>query len=111
MLQEKVDMYIMSNAKYFPSEKVPFLKEKLMTLDDGRFDLLMTIDLKEPTTILIVSLFLGGIGVDRFMLGDTGLGVLKLLTLGVCGIFTFVDFFLVSRRAREKNFTKVMTMI
>ncbi|WP_082715500.1 TM2 domain-containing protein [Atopobium deltae] len=35
-------------------------------------------EFKDPTTILLVSIFLGSLGVARFMLGDTGMGVLKI---------------------------------
>ena len=107
----KIDMYVMTNAKYFPPEKIPYLKEKLYGIDDQKFMMLSTIDLKDPTTLLLISIFLGSLGIDRFMLGDIGMGVLKLLTLGCCGILTIIDWFTVSKRAKEKNFSNVMTLI
>lgn len=58
---------------------------------------------KDRTIALVLSLLLGYIGVDRFYVGDTGLGILKLLTLGVCGIMTLVDWFLIMGRADEYN--------
>lgn len=105
---QKVDMYLMSNQKYFPSEKIIILKEKLMATDDSRFLLATSQDMKDPTTILIISILLGSLGIDRFMLGETGMGILKLLTCGCCGILTIIDWFTVQKKARELNFNKVM---
>lgn len=46
---------------------------------------------KSKTTALILSILVGGLGVDRFYLGYTGMGILKLLTGGVFGILWIVD--------------------
>lgn len=111
MEQQKIDMFIMTNQKYFPAEKIIFLKEKLRTIDEDKFSLVQAIDFKDPTTLLLISLFLGTLGIDRFMVGDTGLGILKLLTCGCCGILTIVDWFTITKKAKEVNFNKVMTLI
>ncbi|HYO49206.1 MAG TPA: TM2 domain-containing protein [Chloroflexia bacterium] len=46
-------------------------------------------------TTLLLSLFVGALGVDRFYLGYTGLGVVKLLTCGGCGIWALIDLILI----------------
>ena len=43
------------------------------------------------TVLLIVSILFGGLGVDRFMTGHIGTGVLKLITGGGCMVWWLID--------------------
>lgn len=47
--------------------------------------------MKNKTTALILSVLVGGLGIDRFYLGYTGMGILKLLTAGCFGILYIID--------------------
>lgn len=58
---------------------------------------------REYVTALLLSFFLGGWGVDRFYLGQTGLGVAKLLTAGGCGVWALIDFIMIAMRKVNDN--------
>lgn len=107
----KVEMYLLNNQKNFPSEKMVFLKEKLLAADESKFQLVSMVELKDVTTMLLISLFVGAWGVDRFMLGDTGMGILKLLTGGLCGILSIIDWFTISKKTKELNFNNIMRIL
>lgn len=53
---------------------------------------------KKFVTALLQSLFLGDLGVDRFYLGYTGLGIAKLLTLGGLEVWALIDFIMIAMR-------------
>ena len=50
---------------------------------------------KDWLTAILLSLFVGWLGIDRFYLGYTTLGVVKLLTLGGLGIWALIDLILI----------------
>ncbi|MCA0350318.1 MAG: TM2 domain-containing protein [Bacteroidetes bacterium] len=103
MEAQKVDMFMMMNAKFFESHHVHAVREKLLSLDESKWGIVQSLQFKDPTTSLIVSLLGGGLGIDRFMIGDTGLGVGKLLTCGGLGIWTIIDWFMIMGATREEN--------
>ena len=108
MDQQKIDVFFASKAKYFPADKIIIMREKLKAADDSRFEVLSAIDLKDPIMMFLISFFVGSIGVDRFMLGDIGMGILKLFTAGVCGVLTVIDWFLIMGKTKEANYNAVM---
>ena len=44
---------------------------------------------------LLLCIFVGSLGIHRFYAGKIGTGILMILTLGGCGIWTLVDLILI----------------
>ncbi len=108
---QKVDMFIMANAKYFESHHLNMIRERLLSMDDDKWAMVSTLQYKDPTTSLIVSILAGGLGIDRFIIGDVGLGVGKLLTCGGLYIWWIVDIFMIQKATREKNMERIMQFL
>lgn len=103
MEAQKVDMFMIANNKYFESYHLNAIRERLLQLDDSKWGLVQILQFKDPTTSIIVSVLCGSLGIDRFLIGDTGMGIGKLLTCGGLGIWTIIDWFLIMGATREKN--------
>jgi len=54
---------------------------------------------------LIMSIIFGTLGVDRFMMGHVGLGILKLITVGGLGIWWLIDWILIATKHEFKGVT------
>lgn len=112
MPQDRIDAIIMAHRDNIPSEKVLSLKNALENVSADKYNLLCNAPVKNPITVLLLSIFLGGWGVDRFYLGDTGLGILKLLFNWLTGgIWGLVDIYFCYKKAKEQNLNTLLQII
>lgn len=109
MYTNQVDYFLMTHSKYLPASSLPYLRERLSALDEGRLIALHSIEFRDPTLTFILALFV--CGVDRMLIGQVGLGVLKMLTAGGCGIWWLVDLFLIGGATREYNLRRLQEVL
>ena len=108
MEKQRVDMFLMSHSRYFESYQLMEIRNLLMQAEDEKMTQIHLQSYKDPTTMLIVSLIAGTLGVDRFLIGQTGLGILKLVTIGGLGIWTVIDWFLIMGITKRRNFKRLI---
>ena len=106
-----IDLFMAKKGEWFPPERNSEIRDALSKLDKERLLVVTSIDYKEPTILLIISIFVGGWGVDRFLLGDITMGVLKLITGGGCGIWWLVDLFLITGKTKQYNYQKLTEIL
>ena len=95
--------FLSDNQNMFNKADLFRIKDELKSMSANQLLVLNDMEFKDPTISLILSVCIGGLGVDRFYIGDTGLGVLKLITGGGLGVWWLVDLFLISGKTRENN--------
>ena len=111
MESQKVDIYLIANSKFFEPYQLMEIREILLNSPENKFPNMHMQQFHDPTVILIVSILVGTLGIDRFLIGDIGLGFLKLITLGGLGIWTIIDWFIIMRSTKIKNFKKLMNSL
>lgn len=109
MEQNQIEQLIALNASKLPPYCLPALRDRLAMMDFSTASIYLS-QLKDPTIALVFSVCLGGLGIDRFYVGDIGLGVLKLVTGGGCGIWWIIDLFFIMNRTREVNYRSILSM-
>ena len=110
MEQNQADQLIFLHSAKLQPAYVQSIREQLINADFNTASVAFA-NLKDPTIVLIVSILAGSLGIDRFWLGDTGIGIGKLVTTFLCGIgiiWWIVDLFLIMDAARQKNTEQVM---
>ena len=107
MSTEQIDKIMMSNANKIDLASEEAIRQRLVGVEENTA-LTAFAELKSPTTVLLVSIFLGALGIDRFLLGQKFLGILKLVTGGGCGIWLIIDWFTSGDRTRKYNTNKLL---
>jgi TM2 domain-containing membrane protein YozV len=108
MEERKVDMFMMANSKYLKGNQVFKIREELLQIDDSKWGIIQSVQFKDPVVALVVALFGGGLlGIDRFMIGDTVLGIIKLCTFGGFVLWALLDILLIMGAAKSNNTAKL----
>lgn len=111
MDSNQIDQLLIAYSSKIPAESMPMVRERLLSCDSMTTASAALCQLKDPTIALVLSICLGGFGVDRFYIGDAGLGVGKLLTCGGVYIWWFIDLFLIMDATRKKNLNTLLFMM
>lgn len=101
------------------AEEMMYLQNRLKDLSDeqaSQFAMMYRPRRRDPQVILLVTLagFVGIAGIQRFLTDQVGMGILFLLTLGLCFIGTIVDLVNYKKIALDYNrmqAEQILTMI
>ena len=111
MEANKVEQLLLLNGSKIPTESIPLLREKLSQSEDVTMAQLAFSQLKDPILSLVLSITLGYWGVDRFYIGDIGMGIGKVLTCGGAYIWYIIDIFLIMDATKKKNLETILMQI
>ena len=107
----QADLFLANKSSFFPQESLGSIRELLETLPDHDINMLNGVDFKDPTIYLVISIVGGTLGIDRFLLGDIEMGILKMLTGGLCGVLTIYDWFIIGERVKQQNLQMFLRMV
>ena len=139
MEEKRVTEVYCSFVNNIPEEKKLRFKSALEDAADDRYDELLNVKMKNSSTVAVMSVLVGVFGVDRFYLGDIVIGIIKLLftvlspvlIVVLCNlmkkmslymyfilfysfaisIIWIVEIILCLKKAKEKNFRNLMTVL
>ncbi|KGF50933.1 TM2 domain-containing protein [Prevotella melaninogenica] len=104
MESDKVNHILMMLSSKIPAGSIPSVRTRLENIDISESEILaLHSQMKDPLLSILLSIFIGSLGIDRFYIGDVGLGIGKLLTAGGCGIWWLIDIFLIVDATKRKN--------
>lgn len=106
MEQQQVEQLIAIYGNKLPIESIFTIREKLLSMDYNTASIILA-QAKDPTISIILSIIVGSRGIDRIYIGDVGLGIIKLLTCGGCGIWWLIDLFLIMDATKRKNLLQI----
>lgn len=108
-MEQRVQRFLVTNRKFFPQERIEEIRSWLLTLNDAQMNSVECLKFKDPMIMLLISFLVGEFGVDRFMLGDTTNGALKLILSLLCVglVWWLIDLFMVTGKTLEYNYDQL----
>ena len=101
--QFEVEEFMNKNEKFFSKEDIKDIKQTILT-SNVTIDELNTLNFKSPYIGVVLSIVLGFLGIDRLYSGNYILAVFKLATGGFWGIGWIVDWFLIAKKIKIRNY-------
>ena len=104
MESDKVNHILMMLSSKIPAGSIPSVRTRLENTEISDSEVMtLQSQMKDPLLSILLSIFIGSLSIDRFYIGDVGLGIGKLLTAGGCGIWWLIDIFLIVDATKQKN--------
>lgn len=106
-----VDRFLVLNQNDLPEDKIPMLRENMLHCSIAKLEKIQSLDCRRVENMQFISFMLGWSGIDRMLLGEIGIGLLKLCTLGCCGLLMIYDWLTIPGRTKYYNYIEVMSVM
>ncbi len=100
MQKNLVDIFISEKSSFFPEESLHTIEDIMLQLPDELYESIYSYRFKNPKTMLLISIFLGG--VERLLMQEYFLGLIKILTNSLL-IWYVADWFIIKKKTKQYN--------
>lgn len=101
--------FFTAKSNCFPRDHLEEISELLSRASEEQL-IELNKKIKSPVAMTLIALFFGNFGIDRFILGDTLIGVIKLVTCGGFNVLTLYDACTIASRVRDSNFQAILSL-
>lgn len=109
MNENDIILFTINNQNKFPPHRLSIIKERLKGMTSQESIIVTSLDYQDTSMIICLSVLVGYLGIDRMMIGQVLLGVIKLITCGGCFIWTIIDWFIIGNLTKEYNYNMFMS--
>ena len=106
-----VDRFLVLNQNELPDDKIPMIRQNTLRCSLNQLADIQSLTCRRVENMQFISFMLGWSGVDRMLLGEIGIGLLKLCTFGCFGLLMVYDWLAMPRKTRYYNYIEVMSVM
>lgn len=112
LTNQQVEQLIAAYGERIPISCISSFREILQSTTMSYSEVqVVLMQMKDPIISLVLSIVVGYLGVDRFYVGDIGLGVIKLITCGGLYVWWLVDIFTIMGKTRMRNYEQLSQIL